>query len=84
MSVATKLIVQGRVIQTTSRTIQPKAPGSSPITFRDMLVVGDNCLANVGLPDDVDTPKEGTVIHALVEVGTYRDDDTTRLVKFLA
>lgn len=84
MSVASRVIVEGKVIQTSSRSINPKSDPTKTIVFRNALIVGDACIADIAFPDGVELPKEGTSIRAQVEVGTFRDDDTLRLVQYLA
>jgi len=83
MSVASTAIVEGMVAKISTREVTAKATGEK-IVFTTMLVVGDNCIANVRINTDrFELPKQGASVRARVEISTYRDDDEISLDAWL-
>jgi len=82
MSVKTSAIVLGTVARVSSRTL-PKTETRGELTFVNVLVVGDDSLADLTLGRDVTPPAVGTFIVARVEVGVFRDDDQITLVDYI-
>lgn len=81
MSLSTRLIVQGKVAAVTSRTITTKA--GDELTFTNVILIGDNCLADVQLGRGMVAPEIGALVAGVVEVGVYRDDDQHVLQSYL-
>jgi len=83
MSVATTVIVEGQPVKVSSRTFTAKTTGKE-MTFTSVLVVGEFCISNVEINlDTFKLPELGKPVRMQVEVGTYRDDDTVRLVAYI-
>lgn len=86
MSVATKVIVEGTVVDVTSRSGVSKQTGEV-WERRTVLVFGDNgtgVVAEIGIRDaKLGVPEIGTKVRALCEVGVYRDDDNLDLIRYV-
>ena len=82
MSVASTVIVEGEVVRVTSRTVQKKDK-SGEITFVTALIVGEQCFANVGIPEGVEAPKKGFKGRALAEVSVFGNDDQLSLIQWI-
>jgi len=77
MSVATRVLVQGNVVQRSERKGVSKQTGE--VWERvDVLIFGPNCVAEVGFRGEA--VKQAPALNAGVlmkcQVGVYRDDDT--------
>jgi len=87
MSVATKVIVAGSVVDVTSRSGTSRTTGEV-WQRRTALVFGSGdsagVVAEVAFRDASATPPNvGDVVKLLCEVGVYRDDDTLDFVRAL-
>jgi len=82
MAVSSNVIVEGEVVRIDVRTVQKKDK-SGEIQFVNALIVGEHCLASVGIPQGMEPPKKGFKGRALVEVSTYNNDDQLRLIQWI-
>lgn len=82
MSVKTTAIVVGTVARVESREVTVKATGEK-LTFTNVLVIGNDTLADVQIGRDLGVPKQGAVIAGRVAISVYRDDDQMVLEQYL-
>lgn len=82
MAVKTTAIIEGTVIRQTVRDLPAKGDRAA-MQFVNVLVVGDNCMADARVGRDLVPPKQGEKIRARVVVDTYRDDDQITIEAYL-
>lgn len=85
MSVKTTAIVIGRVARIDSRevTIKQGPNAGDKLTFTNLLIIGNDTLADVQLGRDLGLPKSGDLIAGRVAISVYRDDDQMVLEQYL-
>lgn len=81
MAVKTQAIVEGYVQRIKERSGTTKDGRDWSRT--EVTVIGDVCLANATLGDDIKGIGKGQYIRALIEIGVYRDDDSVVIVELL-
>lgn len=81
MAVKTNAIVQGIVTRITHRDIPRE--GKDTLHFTNVLIVGDNTLADCTLGRGVSEPTYGEFVTAVVEIDVYRDDDQITLIEYI-
>lgn len=83
MSVTTKVIVAGSVVDASSRSGIAKATGEV-WERHTIVVIGSGVIAEISFRDKtVFPPAVGTNVVMLCEVGVYRDDDTLDFSRYL-
>ena len=85
MSVASKVIVAGQVMDVQTRGGVSAKTGETWSTTRVLIFGGDGVVAEVSYRGENSSavPALGATITALVEVGVYRDDDSLDFVKYI-
>lgn len=85
MSVASKVIVAGNVMDVSTRGGVSAKTGEVWSTTRALVFGGEGVVAEVSYRGEngSQAPQVGQSITALVEVGVYRDDDSLDFVKYL-
>lgn len=82
MSVKTTAIVIGRVARIDTREVTVKATGEK-LTFTNVLLIGNDTLADVQIGRDLGVPKQNDLIAGRVAISVYRDDDQMVLEQYL-
>lgn len=82
MAVRTTGVIIGAVARVTTREI-PKTKDREALHFTNMLIVGNDTLADVTLGRGLEPAAVGTQIVARISVGVYRDDDQITLEEYL-
>jgi hypothetical protein len=83
MAVAQSAIVAGKVQRVTVRQVTSSKTGEA-FTFRNALIIGTDCLADVRFPDGVTVPKEGQDVTIRVGITTYRNEAELTAEAYLA
>lgn len=81
MSLPTAVILQGIVSRIDVREGVAAASGK-PYKITTAIVVGDQTMGAVTLPDEI-ALRKGMTVALLCEVSTYRDDDQLRAIEWL-
>lgn len=85
MALKTTALVEGDLIRVQTRSIKRKSDGEEFI-FRDALIIGENTLISVRVPDELvdDLPPVGEPLRGRVAFDTFRDDVQASLEEVLA
>lgn len=84
MALKSTVIAHGKVIRTKSREV--KAKDGREFIFTNAVIVGDNTMVDVRVPDDLVLQFRdyvGEDITAVIELSTYRDDVEASIVEVL-
>lgn len=81
MAIKPTAIIEGAVVRIASREVTAK--DGQKYTFRNMLVIGENTLADVRIGDAFELPKQGASIRARVGLSSYRNDAELELEAWL-
>lgn len=82
MAISATAVIEGTVIRTSVREITAKATGQQ-FTFTNMLVIGEDTLVDVRIPDGEVVPVAGAEIKARVKVSSYRNEAEFELDAYL-
>lgn len=81
MAVKTQALIEGVVTRVNTRSGTTAAGKDWERT--NILVVGDNTLADVTVAQGLALPPKGTAVKGVIEVGVYRDDDSVEVIEWL-
>lgn len=82
MAVATKAIVEGQVVSVNVRKGVSKRT-SEKYEMIEVLIIGENTLANCTLGQGVNAPEVGAKVRGRVVISVYGQEDQTKLEAWL-
>lgn len=86
MSVSTRVILQGKVVASSTRSgVSLKDPANpKPWSFDTVFIIGEHTVAEAQLGDGVAAIPVGSTVTAVAQLGVYAGDDSVTLVQLLA
>lgn len=84
MSIQASAIGEGTVTRLTSQEVVSMKTGS-PVkyTFNSFLLIGQDCMLDIRVPDKFDMPVQGAKMRCRVVLSSFRDEDQTTLDAYL-
>lgn len=80
MAIKTRLQAHGIVQSVSTRSGEKDG---TAWTLTNVLIIGDGTICDATLARGVNSPAEGTEVHALVEVDVFRQSDAVTIVRWL-
>jgi len=85
MAIAASAIIEGAVMRCATRTVvSNKTTPPTTYKFTNALVIGDDTLCDVRIPDNITPPVVGDMIRARVNITSYRNEAEFELSEYLA